>query len=94
MITSIQIEKEEIDSMNIILNKLETTRQMIKTIPLNIDQETMNKYVNSVITARGESLWLEQKWWNMIIEKYNISERNISLDFENSALIVHRGKND
>lgn len=94
MITSIPIEKEEIDSMSIILNRIENTNQMMKTIPKDIDQQTMDKYITSVVYARSESLWLEQKWWENIKQKYNIKENNINIDFDNSSIIIHGKKND
>jgi CXXX repeat modification system protein len=87
------IDKEELNSIRLIYNKLAATSQMLKTIPEDVSQEAMNQYVNSVVDARGEVEWLQQNWWEAVILKYGLSSVNdLYVDFNDGNLFIEEKK--
>lgn len=70
---NVNVTKEELDSMKLIQYKLSSTAQMLKTVPEGVSVEDMDRYVASVVNARGECEWLQQNWWDGVLQKYGLT---------------------
>jgi CXXX repeat modification system protein len=85
------VNEEELNSMKILRNRITCTEQMLKTIPVGIDQETMDKYVKSVVEERSENEWLVEVWWEKINKKYNL-RGEIFIDHLDGSLFILKEK--
>jgi hypothetical protein len=85
----ILVSKEELDSAKLIRNRLSCADQMLKTIPDGIDQETMDKYIQSVVEAKSEADWLQEIWWEKVKALYDIREI-VYVDYSDGSLFTYR----
>jgi hypothetical protein len=83
-----QVDKEELDSIKLIMNKRSCTDQAFQCItqfPSNASQETVDKFVNTIIKNKAEVQFLEDDWWSIIATKYDFFGE-VYIDFSDGML--------
>jgi CXXX repeat modification system protein len=83
----IDLTKEEIDSMFLIQKRFQMIDELTQAFSPQLDQNSMMKLINCLVTAKSEAVFLEQNWWKEILKKYNL-EGDIHFDFSDSSLYM------
>lgn len=76
--------KEEIDSIQLIQNKIACASQAARpdSIPDNVSEQKSRLYIQVAIDSLASYKWLEQDWWNRMKETYSLpKEKEIWIDF-------------
>lgn len=81
-ITYATLEKQEVDSLELIQIKISCSKQALQIVPYTSNNVEKKFYYQSVLDSYCNYKWLEQDWWKSIIAKYNIhTNSKIYLDY-------------
>lgn len=83
--------KEEIDSIQLIRNKIDCASQACRpdAIPDGINEIKAKWFIQSAIDSLASYRWIEQEWWKEIKKKYNLPLNiNIWVDFETQEFYI------
>jgi len=85
-----QATKEEVDSLELIQNKLETSKTASSPSILSDDVPDSIKvaYFKAALDNLAEARFLESDWWKTIKETYTLPDVNIHIDFKTKELYV------
>ena len=82
------VDKEELDSLKLIMNKRSCTDQafkMIASFPEDASQEMVDKFLTTIIKNKSEVQFLEDDWWSIVTNKYDI-DGEVYIDFSDGML--------
>lgn len=77
--------KEEVDSLSLIINKVNCASQaaQIGAIPDGATEEKVKWFIQAAIDSLSNYQWLQKDWWNSMMSKYNLpKDNNVWVDFQ------------
>lgn len=83
--------KEEIDSIQLIQNKVSCANQACSpdAIPDGVDEIKAKWFIQSAIDSLASYRWLENDWWSNMKKKYELpKEVNVWIDFDTSEFYI------
>ena len=85
----IQCAREEMDSLQIYNNRMTCAMQAMTpaAIPDNVPKEKVMLFIEGMVRAKGDSMYLVESWWREIIGKYNLPQ-DTHLDFRTGDFYV------
>ena len=87
----IRISKEELDSLQLIQNKLNCAAQAARpeAIPDGISESKARIFIQAAIDSLASYRWLQKDWWDSIMIKYDTpKDKNINIDFNTNDLYI------
>jgi len=78
----IQCTREEMDSLQIYNNRITCAMQAMNpaAIPDGVPSEKVKLYIEGMVRAKGDAMFLIDSWWKEIISKYKLPPDTL-LDF-------------
>lgn len=87
----IKCKKEHIDSLELIMNKIQCAKQAscIHAIPDDVPEQKVKWFVQAAIESLANYQWLEKDWWNQAKKVYALpQDKNIWIDFNSGDFYV------
>lgn len=85
----IKINESDSEAFSLINNKLSCASKAlnIRVIPKGVDQETIEKYLKSVLGIQSGYKYLLDSWWKKVRVDYNLGEGNLKYVHEKSIIV-------
>ena len=83
--------KEEIDSIQLIQNKISCASQACSpdAIPDGVDETKAKWFIQSAIDSLASYRWLENEWWKEMKVNYNLpKDVNVWVDFDSMEFYI------
>ncbi len=79
----IRLTDEQAERYFQIFRKIQCSKKALKSsiIPKDASNENIKKFLNSVVSIQAGYLWLEEDWWNAMVEIYQLEEIKDKIDY-------------
>lgn len=90
----IKCDDNELNGIKIINNRMSCAMQALNpnAIPKDVDEKNARIFVMAAMDYKAEIDWLNEKWWEEMIQKYNLNvkanSKDIHIDFADGSFYI------